>query len=187
MAIALIGTLVSCNNETDLKLNASIDGLENGNFIVAKIENNRPTNIDTVEVKEGKFTYTEKMEGPDFRLFILEDNKQKGVFMYVGNENISLKGSIDSLDKADITGSENNDLYAGLLESFTKVQKEANSLKQEAQMAQMQKDSIKLESLKDAFEQNEKKVENLVYDFAKTNNDSPMRKSILFTKVFLKK
>ncbi len=172
MAIAFVGTLASCNTQSELKVTATIDGLENGKFIVAKIEENRPTNIDTVEVKDGKFTYTEKMDSPDFRLFILEENRQKGVFVFVGNDNVTLKGSIDSIDKAEITGSKSQDLYSELIESFKKVQEEKGQLYQEAQMAQMQKDSLKLESIKDAIELNDKKAEKVVYEFAKTNKET---------------
>lgn len=173
MVIAFVGTLVSCNN-ADLKVNGTIDGLENGNFIVAKIENNKPTNIDTVEVKNGKFTYSEKLESADFRLFILQENPQKGMFMFVGNDNITLTATLDSLDKVEIKGSESQDTYSGLIDSFKKVQEEKGKLYQEAQMAQMQKDSIKLESLKDAIELNDKKAEKVVYDFAKEHNNSPL-------------
>ena len=173
MVIAFVGTLVSCSN-TDLKVNGTIDGLENGNFIVAKIENNKPTNIDTVEVKNGKFTYSEKLESADFRLFILQENPQKGMFMFVGNDNITLTATLDSLDKVEIKGSESQDTYSGLIEDFKKVQEEKGQLYQEAQMAQMQNDSIKLESIKDAIELNDKKAEKVVYAFAKENNDSPL-------------
>jgi len=174
MVIAFIGTIVSCSNNSDLTVNGTVDGLESGNFIIAKIENNKPTNIDTVEVKDGKFTYTEKLESADFRLFILQENPQKGMFMFVGNDNITLTATLDSLDKADIKGSDSQDTYSGLIEKFKKVQEEKGKLYQEAQMAQMQKDSIKLESLKDAIELNDKKAEKVVYDFAKANNNSPL-------------
>ena len=173
LVIAFVGTLVSCSN-TELKVNGTVNGLENDSFIVAQIEEGRPSNIDTIEVKNGKFTYTEKLESPDFRLFILQSNPQKGMFMFVGNDNITLNGSIDSLDKADIKGSESQDTYTGLIESFKKVQEEKGQLYQEAQMAQMQKDSIKLESLKDAIELNDKKAEEVVYTFAKENTNSPL-------------
>jgi len=174
MVVAFVGTLVSCSNSNDLKVNGTITGLENGNFIVAKIENNRPTNIDTVAIKDGKFTYTENLESPDFRLFILQENPQKGMFMFVGNDNVTLTSNIDSLDKADIKGSKSNEEYKSLIDSFKKVQEEKGKLYQEAQMAQMQNDSLKLESLKDAIEQNDKKAENVVYDFAKANNNSTL-------------
>ncbi len=174
MVIAFIGALASCNNNTDLKVNGTVDGLENGNFIVAKIENNRPTNIDTVEVKNGKFTYIENLESPDFRLFILQENPQKGMFMFVGNDNITLTANIDSLDKVNIVGSKSQDTYKGLIDDFKKVQEEKGKLYQEAQMAQMQNDSIKLESLKDAIELNDKKAEKVVYDFADENKNSTL-------------
>ncbi len=112
------------------------------------------------------------MDSPDFRLFILEENRQKGVFVFVGNDNVTLKGSIDSIDKAEITGSKSQDLYSELIESFKKVQEEKGQLYQEAQMAQMQKDSLKLESIKDAIELNDKKAEKVVYEFAKTNKET---------------
>lgn len=173
MVIAFVGTLVSCSN-SDLKVNGTIEGLESGNFIVAKIEDNKPTNIDTVEVKNGKFTYSENLEGADFRLFILQEDPQKGMFMFVGNDNITLSAKLDSLDKVEIKGSESQDLYSSLIEGFKKVQEEKGQLYQEAQMAQMQNDSIKLESIKDAIELNDKKAEKVVYDFANTNNNSPL-------------
>ena len=174
MAIGFATALVSCNTQDNLTIKGNIAGLESGNLIVAKIENNRPTNIDTVEVKGGKFAYSEKMENAEFRLFLLESDKQKGMFIYVGNDNVTLEGNVDSLDKADIKGSKSNDLYTGLIKDFTKVQEEKGELYQEAQMAQMQKDSIKLESLKDAIDQNAKKGENVVYDFAKANSSDAL-------------
>ena len=173
MVVAFIGTLVSCSN-TDLKVNGTVEGLEDGNFIIAKIDENKPVNLDTVEVKNGKFTYSEKLESPDFRLFILQENPQKGMFMFVGNDNITLTATLDSLDKAEVKGSDSNDLYKELIEKFKKVQEEKGKLYQEAQMAQMQNDSIKLESLKDAIEQNDKKAEKVVYTFAKENSNSTL-------------
>ena len=50
-------------------------------------------------------------------------------------------------------------------------------------MAQQQQDSVKLESLKDAIEQNDKKVESLAFDFAKTNSDSKISPWVLNTLV----
>ena len=72
MAIAFIGALASCSQNNQLKVNGTIDGLENDKFIVAELVDNRPSNIDTIEVVNGKFSYTEAIEGADFRLFLLD-------------------------------------------------------------------------------------------------------------------
>ncbi|MCK5825280.1 MAG: AhpC/TSA family protein, partial [Ichthyobacteriaceae bacterium] len=165
------------SNPENMTINGTVDGIENGKgrFIVAKLEENKPVSIDTIEISNGKFTYSEELEEPEFRLFMLEADQRKGVFLYLGdNEDISLKGSIDSLDKAEVTGSESYDLYHELIEKFKGVQSERQQIMQEAQMANMQKDSVKVESLKDSFQQNEEKAKQVVYDFAKENNDAPI-------------
>ena len=46
MAIAFIGALSSCSESNQLKINGTIEGLDNDKFIVAKIVDNKPSNMN---------------------------------------------------------------------------------------------------------------------------------------------
>ena len=179
VAIAAFAALSSCNSSGggsgDTTINGTIEGIENGKFIVSKLENRKPLSIDTIDITNGKFTYSENIDEADFRLFVLMSDQKNGLFLYFGeDEQITLKGSIDSLDKAEVTGSDSYDLYKKLIEDFKSVLAERQVIMQEAQMASMQNDTVKVESLKESFDKNEADAKDVVYNFAKENNDAPI-------------
>lgn len=169
---ALTLAFTSCT-EAQLNLEGNITGFENSKLLVSKIENNQPVAIDTVAVDSlGKFTYTEKLSEESIRLFSSMANPRLAFVTFLGNDKVTVLGSSENIREVEVSGSKSQDLYNDLMASIKSNQEEKNNLYQEANVAYSQNDSLKLESLKDAIEQNDKKLFNILYDFAEKNNSS---------------
>lgn len=171
ISIALAGIFTSCSN-TPLSINATISGLDSTNFIVYKISDKGTEAMDTLPIVAGKFTYSEKMDAADFRLFTVENRRDQGFVLFVGNEKVSIEGSVDSLENIKVTGSENNDLYKGLIAALEVPFTEKGSIGQELSIAQQQRDSLKFASLLDVMKQKDVEIDKIISDFAKTNPNS---------------
>jgi thiol-disulfide isomerase/thioredoxin len=163
----------ACSNDS-LKVNGNINGMPDGQIVVSVIENNRPVAIDTVDIKEGKFTVETKLEKENFILFTDISNPRNGFNIFVFNETVEVNGDYSDFRAFEVTGSERNDLYKSLIDDLTEQNNTLRELSMQAQQANQAKDTLKLDSVLEAMDAGRKVFENVVYDFAAANPSSTL-------------
>jgi peroxiredoxin len=148
--------------------------MPDGQIVVSVIENNRPVAIDTVDIKEGKFTLETKLEKENFVLFNDISNPRNAFNIFAFNETVEVNGDYSDFRAIEVTGSERNDLYKSLIDNLTEQNNTMRELSMQAQQASQAKDTLKLESVMEAMEAGRKVFENIVYDFAAANPASTL-------------
>ncbi|MCK5824591.1 MAG: redoxin domain-containing protein [Ichthyobacteriaceae bacterium] len=172
----------SCaNNSNKYIINGNIEGLNNQQIIYAKVVNNSPVYIDTVDVLDNKFSYNaDKLPENDFRFFIPMSNKNIFVKMYVDNSDITLLGTIDSIDDVKIMGSESNDLYYGLMQEYKIIEKESRDILIDKSIAEMDEEEELAIKLDKKLFKSENRKSDLFLNFAKNNKSSQLSVWALF-------
>lgn len=107
----------ACTSETGYVVKGKIEGSDTITFYLQKREAGKLVNIDSAVSKKGAFTL--KAGAVDYPQLVqlVAGNTRKRMSFYLENSVISVKGSIDSLFKAEITGSKTQDEYKILIKS----------------------------------------------------------------------
>ena len=115
LTIALI--IVSCSPKERYIIKAKIDGSDGITFYLKIRQDNNFIDINSAVSKKGSF----KMKGGAIeypQLVVLAAGyTNKMIPFYLENSNITIKGSLDSLFAANITGSKTHDEYESYIES----------------------------------------------------------------------
>ena len=119
IAFLLIITLVfiSCSSEERYIIKGKIKGSDGITFYLKIGENGGSVSIDSAVSKKGSF----KIKGGVIEypqvVALVAGNTNKITSFYIENSNIIIKGSLDSLYKASITGSKTHSEYKSYIES----------------------------------------------------------------------
>lgn len=112
LIVAVFFSLMSCNTKkTDgYTINGTITGADSGWVLLQKREEGKMITADSVQVKEGKFTLSGKVDMPE--VFYLKVAKVDGAFpFFIENGALTMKVYADSIDKSSVTGSVSQDSY----------------------------------------------------------------------------
>lgn len=117
LTIVLIISTISCTNDKGpfYRINGKIDGVSSGKVFLHCNEFK-----DTSSVENGEFTFSGSLKNPLLCEIEFEGYDHSRHF-YIENSVIGFSGSIDSLEKADITGSKTEDersTYQSLMSEF---------------------------------------------------------------------
>lgn len=153
--IALLGLLIifqSCDDSSStLSFNGNIPGAEDGSRIYfQKInQNNQPYDIDTIEIRNGKFSFEiEKNKHTQLGLLNFR-NLNTSVLFFYDKKNIEGEFDLNRIYDAKITGGKENDLFLDFkekLELFDRRKKENLEAMQEARNAMSNKDIVRLQT-----------------------------------------
>jgi len=112
----LIVFLQSCNTELKnldgFTLNGNIEGLKNGNVVLAKLDlvTNESVDVDSTDIKDGKFTFKGKIENPYLHTLFFND-RQDRIHLFLENSEITITGDFDEIENAIIIGSREDSLF----------------------------------------------------------------------------
>lgn len=110
--IAVLLSVISCNKKETggFSIDGTITGADNGWVVLKKRDEGKMITADSVQVKDGKFALTGKVEMPE--MYYLKINNVDGALpVFLENAVITLKIYADSLDKSVVTGSVTHDAY----------------------------------------------------------------------------
>lgn len=110
--LAVLFSVISCNNKKTegYSIDGTITGAENGWVMLKKREEGKMITADSVQVKEGKFTFTGKVDMPE--VYYLKLANVDGAFpFFIENGTLTMKVYADSLDKSTVTGSVSQDAF----------------------------------------------------------------------------
>jgi len=111
-------TVISCSSEERYVLKGKIDGSDGITFYLKIRQDGDFVNIDSAFSKRGSFTMKGgAIEYPQTAVLAAESVNKMTSF-YLENSNIIIKGSLDSLFQANITGSKTHDEYKAYIESI---------------------------------------------------------------------
>ena len=136
--------LVACQPKT-FKIEGKLTGVENGKVYLQNIREGRPNPVDTADVVAGAFTFEGKVDAPEL-YFIIVEGQQMPVVLFAENGKIKIEGSVDSLDKATISGSKSHDLFKKFNDEMPDS-KRSMAIRDEYMQAQMSQDQAKMTAL----------------------------------------
>ena len=162
-------TMISCSADTTFKISGNISNL-NGDLIYAKIVNESPVTLDTINIVDGMFNFNaQNLSEHDFRFLIPVSNQKKFIKIFIDNSDIQIKGNLDSLNNIIISGSKSHTLFENLMKEYEQINIETQLLVLEVQMAKNDEDGVSVTNLQEKLYANEDKKPKLFIDFAKSH------------------
>jgi hypothetical protein len=152
LLLATISLLVSCNKDKYV-VTGTIKGIENGKnvFLEKQDEMGQLKAVDTVQVKDGKFTFEGKAVEPEIHLIQVDGANGKVPFI-LENGDITMVINKDSIMNTKVTGTYNNDELTSYKKSGEQIQKKMMKFQEDnmAKMteAQQKKDTVVMNSLR---------------------------------------
>jgi len=167
VAIAL---LFSCSSEPQYKIKGQIDGLNSGTAFLQKIDKRIPISIDSVEIKDGKFTFTGSIDDPDFYIIKVSDTLSE-IPIILENVKYTIKANIDSIEAAVIEGSVNTTKYYEFDNTLMNYRVQFNNLYNEYMQATMSGDAAKAQEVEAQYSILEKQQMEFVKKYVKDNSN----------------
>lgn len=172
--------IASCKSkEPHYTINGKIDGADSVSFILQKRVAGETVKIDSAMVLKGEFTINGgKVDYPEM-VILMAKGMRKGMSFFLENSEITITGHLDSLYKADITGSRTQDEYKAfqsLSEPFSKRYSDLNNAYEEAEKAG---DKAKMAEIDKQFDEIQKEVMVARKAFLRNNPSSYATPSIL--------
>ncbi|HEX2922362.1 MAG TPA: TlpA disulfide reductase family protein [Bacteroidales bacterium] len=169
----------SCSSKDGYTIKGKIEGADNITFYLQKREAGKAVIIDSAVSKKGSFTMKGgEIEYPQIVQIIAGDTKKRTSF-YLENSNITIKGTLDSIQVAKVTGSKTNDEYQQFLDSYTKLADKVVALYSEYQAAGRSGDKEKIAGIEKQAEEIENEMINLQKEFINNNPSSYVTPSFL--------
>lgn len=123
----------ACHKKSDgYRIKGQITGLKSDTVMVRYRTKNSAAS-DSAVVENGHFTFTGEVAFPTLAQVKLGKNKK--INFYIENSDISLKGSIDSLDNVTISGSKSNEDYEQLETQLSSLEGQIRKVRKREQQA----------------------------------------------------
>lgn len=160
------------------KISGEIDGLADGTKVFLEKQDTQTgitVPVDTVKIEKGKFVFEGKAEEPSIQGIHFENTKG-GFPVIVEKGNISVIVKKDSIGKAKVSGTSNNDELAKYSKSMvgfqTKMIAFQNNNMQTMQEAQQKMDTVVMNKLNQGFMAIQKEVASYNEKYVKDNPKS---------------
>ena len=173
--------LSSCSSKPHYVVRGEIDGSDSITFYLQKREAGKIVSIDSAVSRKG--TFTMKSGAVDYPQLIqlVAGNTRKRTSFYLENSEITVKGSLDSLYKAKITGSKTHDEYMKLIGSNKSLSDIYSKYIIKYQTASQAGDAANVAVLQKQIDSIETEMINLQKNFVKNNPASYVSPSILLS------
>ncbi|MDX1761465.1 MAG: TlpA disulfide reductase family protein [Christiangramia sp.] len=156
IALLMIGlTLIvaGCQEDKGYYLSGKIDGLENGKKVYIS-ERDETTNslktIDTATIKDGSFEIDMEEQDKPVLSFLRFEGVNGTVAFISENQKISFDVDKDSIRNTKISGGKENAALTEYLDHFKQLNQKMVGMQKEMRQAMMEKDTAKLNSLREA-------------------------------------
>jgi len=151
--LAVLFSVVSCNNKkTDgYTIDGTITGADTGWVLLKKREEGKIITADSVQVKDGKFAFSGKVDLPEM-FYLKLKNTDGSLPFFIENAAITMKAFADSLDKSVVTGSASNDTYVSYRKDENMYNLKMEELYGKYTKAKEAHDSITLKGIESAYD-----------------------------------
>lgn len=188
LAIIALG---SCNNkESNLIVNANIDGLKKGTVYLQKIEDTLMVDVDSVEVNgDANITLEAFIESPQIMYLYLKkvDNSQYDdrIDFFAEKGEVNIKTTLEKfVTDAEITGAKNQEKLEQYREMMKLFNEKNLELIQENFEAQQDEDQEKLIAVDKQYESLLKRKYLYTVNFALNNKDLELAPYLALSEVF---
>ena len=179
IVVAMAIIMVSCNGiiGNGYKISGEIKGLTDGTKVFLEKQDAKlgMVAVDTVKIEKGKFVFEGQIKEPEMHTVRFE-NPATGFAIVVEKGNIKVTGLKDSIAKAQITGTDNNEELNKFNDRAFKMQKQMMAFQQtnmaQIQQAQQSNDTVALNKLSKVFEKFQKDFAEENYKYIETHPKS---------------
>jgi peroxiredoxin len=180
LLLTVVAVLFSCNKAgvNEYIISGTVKGIADGKTVVLEKqdETGQLKPIDTVKVKDGKFTIKGTAKEPEIMLLQIEALQGKVPFV-LENGDIEVIVDKDSLQKTKLSGTFNNDVFSKFNVDVAKFQKESqkklmafqNTNMAKMKAAQEAKDTVSINKLIKQYQAIQKEGMDFYVKFAESN------------------
>jgi peroxiredoxin len=169
LGLALIGVITACSTDS-YKVSGKFEDVTSGTVYLKKIEAQGVTELDTATIEEGSFTFEGSVEHPELHLIFFEENRSPIAF-FLENTNTTITASTESMDDAEVKGSELSALFASFNDEVPHMEK-VEKMREEFFAAQSQQDQATMESIMADMETIVEEQQAYYRNFVKENKDN---------------
>jgi len=164
--------LVACAQQSnEFTISGTLEGVEDGTAVLQKLESSSgPVTVDSTEIVDGEFTFSGQVDQPLFYLVYVNE-KQVPVTFFLENINIDIHGNIDSLQNAEVEGSELNKKFQEFNEAVPSNAR-AQTLQQEFMQARQSGDQQKMKDLAGEYQSIMQEQQQYFRDYVNKNTDN---------------
>nr|WP_297916049.1 AhpC/TSA family protein [uncultured Allomuricauda sp.] len=181
--------IIRCDSKPDTYLiNAKIRGeVENGTKVFLKTTDSlkKLQDLDTTTIENGVFSFTGTQEKPKLYYIFLEATRGN-VPLFVENGTIDVNFQKDSMNYAQVKGTQQNALFMKFLEGSRRMAERARSMQRDMGEASRAQDTATVTALREEFLEFQEDVKTFNIDFAKENPDAIISALILGNLLFSK-
>ena len=171
-ASLMIGLFIGCNKAPEgFTINAKIEGeIAEGTsvFLRKSTESIQLVDVDTVEFKEGGFSFSGVQEKPEL-YYVFIENAYGSIPVVVENEVINIQAVKDSLMYAKVKGTLQNDLFTDYVEASRELQNKALSMNRDMKNAASMQDSAVMNSIREEYFELRQEARDMEINFIKEN------------------
>lgn len=171
--------LFSCSSKPHYSINGKIAGSDSITFYLQKREAGKTVTIDSAVSRKGSFVMKGGVIDYPQLIQLVAGNTRKRTAFYLENSDITIKGSLDSLFKANVTGSKTEDEYMAFINSNKPLSDKYSKLVVKYQVASQSGDAANVAGLEAQLDSIQVSMTNLQKNFVKTNPKSYVTPSIL--------
>ncbi len=187
--VLILAFFAACNSTPEgYTINATVSGdLENGTKVYLKTTDslNQLKDIDTTTVENGIFSFMGNQESPKLYYIFLESNRGN-IPLFLENGTIDIKFQKDSLNYAQLKGTQQNELFMKFLGESRKMAERARSMQRDMNQAARAQDTATVTALREEYVELQDEVKSFNIDFAKENPDAVISALILGNLLFSK-
>lgn len=172
-----IVVFISCNKieENTYEISGVIEGIEDGKqvYLHKHVQNNRPIPVDTIEVKNEKFSFKGKVEEPILHYLFVQDIQTPLPFI-VEEGKIEMEVYKDSIGLSKLSGTPSNDDLAAYIANSSNLREKVKAIREQVEEAKQQGDQVTMNTLNETYVEVIEEGKNYDLDFIKSNLDSYM-------------
>ena len=172
--------LFACNNSNNKYiLSATTDHDENKRVFLIKVgKDNRPIAVDSTEVLDGKFSFSDSIVIPEMH-YVYFENDRENIPVVLEPGSIEVKVYKDSVRSSKISGTKSNEDFDKYLKETNDFYVELNKIQLEIRNASIRQDTLVAKDLNDQFDLMRSRLTNYEISFMSKNNDSYISTLIL--------
>ena len=177
--IVLTAVIAACSSKPHYVVKGKIDGSDSITFYLQKREAGKTITIDSAVSKKGIFILKGGAIDYPQLIQLVAGNTRKVTKFYLENSEITIKGSIDSLYKATVTGSKTQDEYQAFIDSNKPLSDKYSKIVIEYQGASRAGDAPKIAKLEKQADSIQTEMINNQKNFVRNNPASYVSPSLL--------
>jgi peroxiredoxin len=179
--IAIVVIISSCTSKPHYTVLGKIDGSDKITFYLQKREEGKTVSIDSAISRKGTFTMKGGAVDYPQMIQLVAGNTRKRTSLYLENSEIIVKGSLDSLFKAEITGSKTQEEYNSLINSYKPLSNLYSATIMKYQAASQSGDNVNKEIFERQADSIQTEMLNLQKNFIRNNPASYVSPTILLS------